>query len=231
MSRRRFAFLTLVTTLVTGRVWAEPVPVKPVPITNCDLESTAIGRSACRLADVAFGTSGLGAGRRSGRRGRRTRRAASGDQRAARAARRRKNRSLCQAQQGAAHARTSAARGQLCARADLSDRVLVPGSPGCERRRVRRSRPILATGQEPWAEAEGARFRHHGTRSRATRTVPRDPHGCLTGRQSANAPSTTFWRSRAEIYAVMARAKSPRWADAECRSDASSTAALLRAPA
>jgi len=50
MSRRRFAFLTLVTTLVTGNAWAEPVPVKPVPITNCDLESTAIGRSACRLA-------------------------------------------------------------------------------------------------------------------------------------------------------------------------------------
>src|SRR3954463_8104168 len=50
MSRRRFAFLTLFTTLVTGRAWAEPVPVKPVPIANCDLESTAIGRSACRLA-------------------------------------------------------------------------------------------------------------------------------------------------------------------------------------
>jgi len=40
----------LVATLATSRVHAEPEPIKSAPNASCDLESTAIGRSACRLA-------------------------------------------------------------------------------------------------------------------------------------------------------------------------------------
>ncbi|HEY0462878.1 MAG TPA: hypothetical protein VGC79_01660 [Polyangiaceae bacterium] len=55
MSRRSFGFLVLFTTLMTGRVRAEQEPLKSAPNVSCDLESTAIGRSACRLAGSLSG--------------------------------------------------------------------------------------------------------------------------------------------------------------------------------
>ncbi|MEI9935860.1 MAG: hypothetical protein WDO69_01420 [Pseudomonadota bacterium] len=55
MSRRIFGFLALLATLMTSRARAEPELTKPSPNASCDRESTAIGRSACRLADSLAG--------------------------------------------------------------------------------------------------------------------------------------------------------------------------------
>ena len=55
MSRRSFGFLMLFATLAASRAQAEPEPVKSAANASCDLESTAIGRSACRLAAALSG--------------------------------------------------------------------------------------------------------------------------------------------------------------------------------
>jgi hypothetical protein len=55
MSRLRFAVIALVATLSTSRAQAEPEAAKPTQNASCDRESTAIGRSACRLADSISG--------------------------------------------------------------------------------------------------------------------------------------------------------------------------------
>jgi len=55
MSRRVFAFFALLATLATSVAQAEPEPVKSAANANCDLESTAIGRSACRLTAALSG--------------------------------------------------------------------------------------------------------------------------------------------------------------------------------
>ena len=55
MSRLRFGVIALLATLATSRVHAEQEATKPTPNASCDRESTAIGRSACRLADSLSG--------------------------------------------------------------------------------------------------------------------------------------------------------------------------------
>jgi hypothetical protein len=55
MSRLQFGLFALLMTLSTGRAQAEPEQTKPTPNALCDRESTAIGRSACRLADSLSG--------------------------------------------------------------------------------------------------------------------------------------------------------------------------------
>jgi len=55
MYRRTHALLALLTTLVTSHVQAEPESTKPSPNSVCDRETTAIGRSACRLAESISG--------------------------------------------------------------------------------------------------------------------------------------------------------------------------------
>jgi len=55
MSRLRIGVLALFATLSTSHAHAEPEPPKPAANANCDRESTAIGRSACRLADSLSG--------------------------------------------------------------------------------------------------------------------------------------------------------------------------------
>ncbi|MEI9947445.1 MAG: hypothetical protein WDO74_00280, partial [Pseudomonadota bacterium] len=55
MSRRIFVFFALLATLITSRARAEPEPTKPSSNALCDRESTAISRSACRLADSLSG--------------------------------------------------------------------------------------------------------------------------------------------------------------------------------
>jgi hypothetical protein len=55
MSRRISGFLALLASLTVSHVHAAPEPTKPSPNADCDRESTAIGRSACRLADSLSG--------------------------------------------------------------------------------------------------------------------------------------------------------------------------------
>src|SRR6478735_1928567 len=55
MSRLRFGLLSLLTTLLTSHVRAAPEATKPTSNAVCDRETTAIGRSACRLADSLAG--------------------------------------------------------------------------------------------------------------------------------------------------------------------------------
>ncbi|HYQ44141.1 MAG TPA: hypothetical protein VER11_19300 [Polyangiaceae bacterium] len=55
MSRLRFGWFALLATLSTSRAQAEPASLKPSSNAVCDRESTAIGRSACRLADSLAG--------------------------------------------------------------------------------------------------------------------------------------------------------------------------------
>jgi len=55
MSRRVFGLLALFATLGTSRVRAEPTATKPAVTAGCDRESTAIGRSACLIANSLSG--------------------------------------------------------------------------------------------------------------------------------------------------------------------------------
>src|SRR6516225_4657236 len=55
MQRRTLGLLALLTTLVTSHALAEPDSTKPATNAVCDHESTAIGRSACRLAESISG--------------------------------------------------------------------------------------------------------------------------------------------------------------------------------
>src|SRR6185369_2698804 len=55
MSCLRFGVIALLVTLATSRARAEQEATKPTPNASCDRESTAIGRSACRLADSLSG--------------------------------------------------------------------------------------------------------------------------------------------------------------------------------
>jgi hypothetical protein len=55
MTRRIFAILTLLATSLTSSAQAQPEPVKSTPNATCERESTAIGRSACRLSEALTG--------------------------------------------------------------------------------------------------------------------------------------------------------------------------------
>lgn len=55
MYRRIFAFLMLLPCALTSPAQAEPEPAKAASSTSCDRESTAIGRSACRLSESLAG--------------------------------------------------------------------------------------------------------------------------------------------------------------------------------